>query len=155
MKKLILTIVILCGAFLSNAQSSNDLATITARICQTDSVIKVLGVYNEDSILVFTYMTPDYDTYGATSYEYENFDLVFDASSNLLFDSRPYGKIDFVEFGKKKARVVIELAKAGDRAKQGLWTFAVYDFEKPKGAQWMLQGIEYYYDDYFSGKELK
>lgn len=155
MKRILIFSILTFTALFSNAQSDNDLATIMARISQTDSVIKVLGVYNEDSLMVFTYLTPDYDTYGATSYEYENFDLVFDVSSNLLFDTRAYGKIDFIDFGKKKARVVIELAKAGDRAKNGLWTFAVYDFEKPKGAPWMLKGIEYYYDDYYSGKELK
>lgn len=139
------------------AQSENELVNMIARICQTDSVARVLGVLNEDSsMLVFNYQTPDYDVYGANSYQYEKFELIFDVSSSLLFGQTPFGKIDLLAYGKKNARVVIEVAGAGNREKKHLWTFAVYDFERPKnGGQWLLKKVDYHYDDYFNGKELK
>lgn len=154
MKKLTTLITLIFLVTLSQAQTQNDLATLTARICQTDSIRSTLGVYNEDSIVVFNYQTPNYETYGAPSFEYEKFDLVFDVSSNLLFNAIPFGKIDIIEFGKKSARIVIELAGAGNREAEGKWTFAVYDFVRSKGAPWQLQGVKYHFDDYYVGKKI-
>lgn len=136
------------------AQSENEIVNISARICQTDSVNKVLGVYDEDSTLLFHMQTPDYDTYGASEYEYEKFVLIYDVGTNLLINQVPFGKIDMVDYGKKKCRMVMEIAGAGDREKAGLWTFAVYDFSRPKGGQWLLDGVKYHFDDYYVGKEI-
>ena len=107
----VMFLLLLAGMALSaSAQTENEIVNISARICQTDSISKVLGVYSQDSIFTYHLQTPDYDTYGANTYEYEKFDLVYDVSSNLLFNQTPFGKIDIVSYGKKKCRVVIELA---------------------------------------------
>jgi hypothetical protein len=153
--KTLITLSLLFFGLSFHAQSENELVTIVARICQTDSAGKVFSFYDQDSTLSFNMQTPDYNEFGANTYEYEKFDLVFDVSSNLLFSAHPFGKIDFLEYGKKKCKVVIEIAGAGDREKAGLWTFAVYEFSRPKGGQWWLAGAEYYFDDYYVGKEIK
>ncbi|CAG5078041.1 hypothetical protein [Parvicella tangerina] len=154
MKQLILIIALSIQSLFVVAQSSNDIASMTARICQTDSVWSTLGVYNEDSVLVFHIQTPDYESFGAPSYAYEKFDLVFDVSSNLLFNQTPFGKIDLVDVSKKKSTVVIELSGLGDRKNDGLWTYAVYRFRRSKGGPWLLDGVDYRFDDYFKGKKL-
>ncbi len=154
MKRVVTSVLFVLSFFAGFAQSSNDLADLVARACQTDSVHKTLGVYNEDSVLVFYLQTPDYDEYGATSYDFEKFELVFDVSTNLLFAQQPFGKLDFVEFGKKKCRMVIELAGAGDREKNKQWTYAVYEYSRSKGGPWLLQGVNYYFEDYYKGKKI-
>lgn len=157
MRKILIMLSLFWFVGAIQSQSENELVNMIARICQTDSASKVLGVLSEDSsIVVFNYQTPDYDVYGANSYQYEKFELVFDVSSSLLFGQIPFGKIDVIEHSKKNARLVIEIAGAGNREKKQLWTFAVYDFERPKnGGQWLLKKVDYHYDDYFNGKELK
>ncbi|MCB9189667.1 MAG: hypothetical protein H6598_08470 [Flavobacteriales bacterium] len=136
------------------SQTENEVVNMTARICQTDSMSKVLQVLDEDSVVTYHMQTPDYETYGASTYEYEDFNLVFDVSSNLLFNSTPFGKINVVKYSKKSCQLVIELAGVGDREKKGLWTFAVYEFTRPKDGKWLLQGINYHFDDFYSGKKL-
>lgn len=157
MRKILILFFTFWFAAAIHAQSENELVNMIARICQTDSAAKVLGVFNEDSsMVIYNYQTPDYDAYGANSYQYDKFELVFDVSSSLLFGQTPFGKIDIVEYGKKNARLIIEIAGAGNREHKQLWTFAVYDFERPKnGGQWLLKKVDYHYDDYFNGKELK
>lgn len=155
MKKLVslASFFMLFGCY--SAQSEGDMARMVARACQTDSLDNVIGTYNKDSLRTYYVQTPDYETYGASSYEYDDFDLIFDISSNLLFNQRPFGKVDFALFKKKKAVLVIEIGGAGDRSEKGLWTYAAYSYVKPKGGLWKLTNVEYYYDDYFKGKKLK
>lgn len=133
----------------AQAQSEGDLMQMLARVCKLDSVSKVLGTKSEgDSLTNFNFLTIDYETMGVPVYDFDELRISFDIGSNLLMAGKPYGKVELGKFSKSKGEVTIILARAGDRLKEGKWTYVTFSFNKPKNGRWLLNGSRYYFEDY-------
>lgn len=135
-------------SFNANAQSEGELMQMLARVCKLDSVSKILGTVAEgDSIKNFNFLTMDYETMGVPVYDFEEMRISFDIGSNLLMSGRPYGKLELGKFSKSKGEITIILARAGDRVKEGKWTYATFSFNKPKNAKWLLKDSDYFFEE--------
>ncbi len=142
---IILTVLLSFGA---NAQSDDELATMIARICKLDSVDQILGQTEEgDSLRTFNFLTLDYEEMGAPVYDFDKIRVAFDLGSNLLMAGKPYGKIELGKFSKSKGEITVILARVGDRTTEGKWTYATYNFTKPKNGKWLLAGSKYYFTE--------
>ena len=138
MKKLIVLLMIV-STNLVFAQSEDDLAVMLSRVVKIDSVENTLGYMEEgDSIKSFSFLTLSYDDMGTPTYDYDTHRLVFDVGSNLLMAGKPYGKLNFDSFSKKKAELTLIVSGAGDREKLGKWTSATFTFNNDKNGGWKL-----------------
>ncbi len=137
-------LLFLCTAFISKAQTDDEITFMLARICKIEEIDKTLGYIDEnDSTKKFNFLTLSYEEMGAPVFDFEDFSIVYDVGSNLLMSEKPYGKISIDDFSSKKAQLTITLAGAGDRSKMGLWTKCVFEFKKPKNGKWLLANSEF------------
>lgn len=142
MKKYLILITFLFFIVLTKAQDEQSLTSVFGRICQTDSIRSSLASINSDSTITFYFKTPDVNTYGIIEYEFEDFTLVFDTGSNLLFAGKAYGSIDQMDFSKKKAEITVRIEGLGDRKKIGKFETSTYSFIQ-KDFKWLLKSVKY------------
>lgn len=149
MKRILLLICLLPLFNFCFSQTENELVNMVARICNTDSIMRNLSYFDEDSVKTIQVQTPDYQKYGTMTYEYEGFNLNFDVNSKLLFSQKPFGKIYIEEYSKKKAVIILEIAGMGDRKAKGYWIYGKYEFEQSKNGKWLLNKVNYSFDEYY------
>lgn len=147
--KIAFTLALVAISVVSQAQSENELINMVARICSTDSIGRNLAYLDENGKRTFQLQTPDYQTYGTMTYEYDDFNINIDVNSMLLFSEKPFGKLHIEEFNKKKSVIVLEVAGLGDRLAQELWVYSMYEFEKDKSGKWLLKGVNYSFEEYY------
>jgi hypothetical protein len=147
MKSLIILFLV-TSSFVSKAQSEAELVTMLARVCKLDSVDKILGTkVSGDSLKTFSFLTLDYETMGVPVYDFEECRISFDIGSNLLMSGKPYGKLQMGKFTKSKGEITIVIAGAGDRLKEGKWTYATFKFSKPRNGKWLLYDSQYFFTE--------
>lgn len=142
MTKIYLFLFLVISTFQIKAQDEKTLMAVFGRICQTDSIKNALLTFEEDSSAYFYFKTPDVETFGIMEYTFDDFTLVFDTGSNLLFGGKAYGSIDEMKFSKKKADIILRIEGKGDRAKEGKFETVHYSFVQ-KNYKWLLKGIKY------------
>ena len=130
---------------LSFSQDEQTIISIFGRISQTDSIKSCIRMVKSetDSSIVFNYKTPDVNKFGIVEFELEGFFLNFDTGSHFLFSGTPFGNIEIMEIGSKKALIVISIDGLGDRVKQGKFEKASYTFINKK-YRWMLKDVKYH-----------
>lgn len=124
-------------------RSEELLIKLIAKTCQTDSIKNAINKIDDDTNSVYYFKTPDAMTFGIGQYDFKSFLLIFETGSNLLFAGTPYGDLENINIGKKKASFSIHILGDGDRTKKNKFASAEYTFLNKKG-RWVLSDVKYH-----------